>query len=115
MIATVIRFLFGAPRSLSQNWLPTSLALMPPPSLPLDKKFYASRAWQVIRYQALLKANGRCQCCGRAANDGVILHVDHIRPRSRYPAFAVAGFNLQVLCEDCNMGKGAWDMTDWRR
>lgn len=22
--------------------------------------------------------------------------------------------NLQVLCADCNLGKGAWDATDWR-
>lgn len=22
--------------------------------------------------------------------------------------------NLQVLCNDCNHGKGFWDMTDWR-
>ena len=22
--------------------------------------------------------------------------------------------NLQMLCADCNVGKGAWDETDWR-
>ena len=23
--------------------------------------------------------------------------------------------NLQILCSDCNAGKGNWDQTDWRK
>lgn len=42
------------------------------------------------------------------------MHVDHIKPRSKYPALELVLSNLQVLCEDCNLGKLAHDETDWR-
>lgn len=74
--------------------------------------FYQSRAWRVVRYKALLRARGECECCHRR---NVVLHVDHVKPRSRYPWLALSLDNLQVLCEDCNFGKGAWDETDWRQ
>lgn len=38
----------------------------------------------------------------------------YIRPRSRFPELELDLSNLQVLCEDCNLGKGGWDSTDWR-
>ncbi|MGN6312866.1 MAG: HNH endonuclease [Rhodanobacteraceae bacterium] len=72
------------------------------------------KKWKRVRYQALVAANGRCQCCGARASDGVQLHVDHIKPKSRYPELEFELSNLQVLCEDCNIGKGADDETDWR-
>jgi 5-methylcytosine-specific restriction endonuclease McrA len=62
---------------------------------------------------ALKRAGGRCECCGRGRIDAV-LHVDHIKPRSRFPWLALDPNNVQVLCDDCNMGKGTWDFTDWR-
>ena len=40
--------------------------------------------------------------------------VDHIKPRSRYPALELTLTNLQVLCNDCNMGKSNDDETDFR-
>jgi 5-methylcytosine-specific restriction endonuclease McrA len=43
-----------------------------------------------------------------------VMHVDHIKPRSKYPHLALRESNLQVLCEACNLGKGNWDETDWR-
>lgn len=76
--------------------------------------FYKSRAWRELRYRVLVKADGRCQCCGTKAVDGGRLHVDHIKPRSKYPELALEESNLQVLCEDCNMGKSNRDETDWR-
>lgn len=33
------------------------------------------------------------------------IHVDHIKPKSKYPQLALEEYNLQVLCEDCNLGK----------
>lgn len=42
------------------------------------------------------------------------MHVDHIKPFSRYPELAMKLSNLQLLCEDCNQGKGVRDETDWR-
>jgi 5-methylcytosine-specific restriction endonuclease McrA len=45
----------------------------------------------------------------------VVLHVDHIVPRYKAPHRSLDIENLQVLCRDCNIGKGAWDQTDWRQ
>lgn len=40
--------------------------------------------------------------------------VDHIKPASRFPDLALDLENLQVLCNDCNMGKSNDDYTDFR-
>lgn len=77
-------------------------------------RFYLCQLWRELRYLALRNCGGKCQCCGASASDGVQLHVDHIKPRSMFPELALKLENLQVLCADCNIGKGAWDITDWR-
>lgn len=79
----------------------------------LSKDFYQSREWRQVRYEALRKHGGRCLCCGRGSKQGVILHVDHIRPRSLYPELALSVNNLQILCEDCNLGKSNHDAVEW--
>lgn len=76
--------------------------------------FLDSKEWRRVRYQALRLHGGRCQLCGDRALLGKPLHVDHIKPRSRFPELALDINNLQILCEDCNKGKGASDTTDWR-
>ena len=73
--------------------------------------FYESEAWQKLRYRVLAVYGRRCMCCGRT--DGP-MHVDHIKPRSKYPELALDFDNLQVLCEACNLGKSNTDETDWR-
>ena len=71
--------------------------------------------WRQLRYKALKRAGGRCECCGATpATSGEPLHVDHIKPKSIYPKLALELGNLQVLCADCNIGKGNWDETNWR-
>ena len=90
-------------------------AIVPtPPSRADERHFLTSRAWLALRYRVLKKYGARCQCCGRGARDGAIIQVDHIKPRSLYPRLALRADNLQVLCRDCNLGKGAGDATDWR-
>ncbi len=84
------------------------------PDYRSDEGFYKSAAWKLLRYMALKNADGRCECCGASAADGSQLHVDHIKPRCQEPSLALELTNLQVLCNDCNMGKGGWDSTDWR-
>lgn len=76
--------------------------------------FYSSQAWRELRYQALVQHGAKCQCCGRGRKDGVVIHVDHIKPRSKHPSLALVLSNLQVLCDDCNIGKLNKDETDWR-
>ncbi len=76
--------------------------------------FYTSDAWRDVRYRALKASSGCCQCCGARPALGKPLHVDHIKPRSKFPELELDLGNLQVLCADCNLGKSAWDQTDWR-
>lgn len=78
------------------------------------REFFASDEWRKLRYLALKLHGAACQCCGATRQSGAILHVDHIKPRSKYPELELEVDNLQILCVDCNRGKGAWDETDWR-
>jgi HNH endonuclease len=78
-------------------------------------EFLKSYEWRTLRYQALKESNGRCQCCGARPTLDSSLHVDHIKPRRKYPELALVLTNLQVLCEECNHGKGNRDETDWRK
>lgn len=83
--------------------------------IALSEEFYKSKAWNRLRYAALekhyLEWGHRCLCCKRKY---VALHVDHIKPRSKYPELALDINNLQVLCAECNKGKGNWSETDFR-
>lgn len=76
-------------------------------------EFYESWEWKTARYEALKKYGPKCMLCGATAKDGVRICVDHIRPRALYPDLQLDLNNLQVLCNDCNMGKGRWDETSW--
>ena len=80
----------------------------------LRAEFYKSNEWLSLRYSVLAKYHGKCQLCGRCRKDGVILHVDHIVPLSKDWSKRLDEDNLQVLCEDCNLGKSNTDSIDWR-
>ena len=56
-----------------------------------------------MRYNVLKRNNFRCQICGRSAQDGVTLEVDHIIPISKGGKTEYS--NLRTLCKDCNRGK----------
>lgn len=75
-----------------------------------DKSFYNSLAWRKLRYSVLRENESTCKRCGRGLSDGIKLHVDHIKPRSKYPELALDHSNLRVLCEDCNLGKSDSDL-----
>lgn len=77
--------------------------------------FYWTNEWREIRYRRLKESDGKCGCCGRGRKEGAVLHVDHIKPRSKYPELELVYENTQVLCDDCNLGKSNRDETDWRR
>ncbi|MBI5416662.1 HNH endonuclease [Candidatus Poribacteria bacterium] len=56
----------------------------------------------------------KCIACGRAPiNDGIILHVDHIIPKSKGGTDSLD--NLQTLCSNCNLGKSNKDNTDIKK
>lgn len=77
--------------------------------------FLRSFEWRRVRMQILKRDGARCACCGASPETGAVMNVDHIKPRRLFPALALDPSNLQVLCNECNHGKGNWDMTDWRR
>jgi 5-methylcytosine-specific restriction endonuclease McrA len=63
----------------------------------------------------VIKSRGaRCECCGATPANGIVINVDHVKPRRKFPELALDPMNLQVLCNVCNHGKGNWDETDWR-
>lgn len=76
---------------------------------------YKDERWKNIRYKVLKRDGARCCLCGATPEDGVKMHVDHIKPKYLFPELKYDPDNLQVLCENCNIGKGAWDQTDWRK
>ena len=76
--------------------------------------FYKSRDWQELRYKVLRHYGRKCMCCGATPAMGAVMHVDHIVPISKAPDLALQFDNLQVLCEECNLGKSNTDQTDFR-
>lgn len=77
------------------------------------QSFYETREWRELRYSVLVKYGGTCQCCGASSKTGAVIHVDHIKPRSKFPELELDPSNLQVLCADCNLGKSNKDQTSW--
>lgn len=65
-----------------------------------------------IRWQVFQRDNWKCVSCGRGAHDDVILHIDHIIPRSKGGRDTME--NYQTLCHICNIGKSNKDATDLR-
>ncbi len=76
-----------------------------PANTQSETNFYQTRAWRALRLKVLRESGGLCTYCGSGTQHGSVLHVDHIKPRSKYPHLALDITNLQVLCEDCNLGK----------
>jgi len=71
-----------------------------------DRKFPKRKPMgQKLRYSILMRDGFRCCACGVTAADGAVLHVDHIKAVSKGGSNDPA--NLQTLCFDCNIGKGA--------
>lgn len=90
------------------------------PSVEIKEAFYKSWEWRQLRMEVLKEHGPRCQCCGATPahesmhGKAVRIVVDHIKPLSKFWELRLTRSNLQVLCDECNQGKGAWDETDWR-
>jgi hypothetical protein len=98
--------------STSGHRHPSTAGHAAPSPIPSSEDFFRSGAWRTVRYAALRRSRGRCSCCGRSSSS-ITLHVDHVVPRSWEPRLALVDDNLQVLCEDCNLGKLASDSCYW--
>jgi hypothetical protein len=64
--------------------------------------FYNSREWKELRFRVLIHYQRRCMACFATNTQ---LHVDHIKPVSKFPELKLDFNNLQILCETCNLGK----------
>ena len=116
-------------KALQYGWIPTVKAeetkKRTPKTYRLPKKpdtnpvasdqFLSSYEWRRVRMEALKKYGPKCMCCGATPATGAVMNVDHIKPRKLWPSLALDIKNLQILCNECNHGKGNWDMTDWRK
>jgi Homing endonuclease associated repeat/HNH endonuclease len=56
-----------------------------------------------LRALVLMRDGARCQMCGATVQSGATLHVDHKTPWSKGGETVIE--NLQILCEQCNIGK----------
>ena len=56
------------------------------------------------RFKVMKRDGYSCQICGRTADDGVKLEVDHKTPKSQGGNNSLE--NLWTLCFECNRGKG---------
>jgi hypothetical protein len=64
-----------------------------------------------LRYSILRRDGFKCRNCGATPDDRrVRLQVDHIVPVAKGGSDDPS--NLQTLCQDCNLGKGADDPTE---
>jgi len=80
----------------------------PPPYKPgMGSDFYLTREWRSLRFRVLREDGAICRLCNQSPQTGHVMHVDHIKPRAAYPELELTRENMQVLCEDCNLGKGA--------
>ena len=77
---------------------------------PIDaENFRRERERQMLtkkmRFEIFQRDGFRCQICGRSAQDGVPLEVDHKKPIAK--GGKTEPDNLWTLCRDCNRGKAA--------
>lgn len=62
-----------------------------------------------MRFEVLKRDKFTCQYCGKQSPD-VVLHLDHIKPVSKGGKNTL--LNLVTSCVDCNLGKGARELSD---
>ena len=72
-------------------------------SKTFSKSFCSKKEWKELRLEFLKTAQKICVYCGSMKE----LHVDHIKPKSKFKELAYEVSNLQILCKKCNFRKAA--------
>lgn len=67
-------------------------------------RFLSTSTWRRFRYEALLRYGRKCRLCGRRPEHNVVLNVSHIVSRRAAPWKALDIENVQILCDECNIG-----------
>ena len=70
---------------------------------PAAKNAERAKMTPRLRWEILAKGGYKCAVCGRKAEDGAMLEVDHIKPVSA--GGKTEPGNLQTLCFECNRGQ----------
>lgn len=68
-----------------------------------SKAYQRSLMTASMRYDIMKRDHFRCVLCGRTAQEGAKLHVDHILPVAK--GGLTVPENLRTLCDRCNLGK----------
>lgn len=78
-----------------------------PERLRPNKKFHRKSLDDKEKCQVLKKAKYRCEICGKYFITNDFYHFDHKIPITKNGSNKVS--NFQVLCFDCNLGKGNFE------
>lgn len=89
-------------------------AIVRAPSEEAIRAFYDSWEWKRCRYDVMQGKRLSCMACGADRSDGVKIVADHIKPLRWYWNRRLDSKNIQILCQDCNMGKGSRSQSDFR-
>jgi hypothetical protein len=84
------------------SWANEGVASVPVPGAPRGFRRTQRNANWRQRAQILMRDGARCRLCGATASEAR-LDIDHVIPWSRGGETVIE--NLQVLCEQCNIGK----------
>ncbi len=86
------------------------IALMEERWLALFQEFSRRRAEVAVglRFDVFKRDGFRCRYCGRSADDGAILHADHVVPQSK--GWLTTLENLVTASFECNIGKSNKDL-----
>lgn len=68
--------------------------------------FLMTPEWKAMRRSVIETYGRRCMRCGTTPRDKRKTHVDHIKPRAKFPELKLEFSNMQVLCCRCNKKKG---------
>lgn len=79
-----------------------------------SRSFYQSYQWRRLRLKVFEKYGNNCACFVPGCNNPAT-HVDHIKPRSKFPHLALDINNMQLLCPECNRAKSNDIIADFRQ
>jgi 5-methylcytosine-specific restriction endonuclease McrA len=72
------------------------------------------KVWRPIRKSIINMYGVTCMKCKKEPSSIKDIHVDHVKPKSKYPELKYDKSNLQVLCKKCNFEKGNNSENDYR-
>lgn len=74
---------------------------------------YYNPEYRKLRHEVFIRDGEECAKCGNKPPK-FIMHIDHIKPVSKYPDLFLNKDNMQVLCAECNLDKSNKNEIDYR-